>query len=166
MQRLGRHKQADAFTAAATSTRTAIESQLWQKGSQLYAVNSGASAANLSNFYPDAQAQLFPGLVRLPTPEGREMALARRFVTAVGDAWKTCSADAFPHTILAAPLVAAGQHKTVVEFREAVKAKFSSFSWPWHIGEAGGYVAMLNALTNDGSAPAKMDGHKNTLVVT
>ena len=122
---------------------------LWLPDAGLYAVFQGGSPPNLTKFYPDAQAQLFPSLVSLPQPGGqqREASLAKQFVGAVGDAWAECSVDAFPQATLALPLIKGGQSKTVACYKTVALAKFApTFAWPWHIGEAGAYVAMLGAL--------------------
>ena len=70
-----------------------------------------------------------------------------------GRAWARCDAGAFPATDAAAPLLLGGQRDAVLAFDAAVQAAFPAQRWPWHVGEAGGSVFYLSALSKGGAAP-------------
>ena len=146
---IGDLRQADSANASAAESRLAITESLWSKSSADWVVNKGAGMANWSKFYPDAQAQLWPALVDFRSVPGNRScsSLAERFVAAQGSAWSGVQVDGFPHTMLALPLVHCGQGNLVSKFLESVQRKFfPGMAWPWHIAEAGGFVAGAQAL--------------------
>jgi hypothetical protein len=170
-QSIGDLRQGSFANSSAMMSRLAITKLLWSEPSADWFVNKGAGAANWSTFYPDAQAQLWPALVEFhsaqltvgagqPTVNGDHgcSLLAGRFAATQGNAWsKLQVADIFPHAMLALPLVRCGQNGLVAKFLESVRHKFfPAMVWPWHIAEAGGFVAGAQALLSSAVATQRV----------
>eukprot|EP01043_Picozoa_sp_COSAG02_P036606 COSAG02_NODE_2692_length_8222_cov_6.872584_5_plen_821_part_00 len=146
---VGDLRHADVANAAAGLSRLAITDILWSIPSTDWVVNKGGRIANWTKFYPDAQAQLWPALVKFRSGRAADNcnSLAERFVAAQGSAWSRLQIDAFPHTMLGLPLVECGQREIVAKFLTSVQQKFfPAMQWPWHIAEAGGFVAAAQAI--------------------
>lgn len=155
-QSVGDARQASLVNASAALSRLAITEILWSKPSANWVVNEGAGTADWAKFYPDAQAQLWPALVRFQratVADNSCHSLAERFVAAQGSAWSGLRVDSFPHTMLALPLVQCGQRDIAMKFLASARQKFfPQMRWPWHIAEAGGFVAAAQAVLSSAAS--------------
>ena len=147
------------YQAAADKCRQAILT-LWTGSAWI--VQKGASAPNLSNWYPDAVAQVFPVLCGvLPPDDPRVIISWRNF----NDAWPNWSqlsyqpADAFPWVLVGHAAVCKGDYARADQFIASLDSRYRSkgFPWTWYCMEAGWYMRMnSNMLKAQELPPAEL----------
>jgi hypothetical protein len=132
------------YEAAAEKCKQGILT-LWTGSA--WVTQKGAAAPNLSTWYPDAIAQVFPVLCGvLPPDDARVVISWRNFNNAWPD-WPQLSyqpADDFPWVLAGHAAACKGDYARVNQFIASLESRYQSkgFPWTWYCMEAGWYMLM------------------------
>jgi hypothetical protein len=147
MQTWGDTDAASWYRAHASHIQSGVRSVLYRSSTRLYYPYAGSPAPNLSTFYPDAVAQLYPAV------EGMVAASSQRAMNsyaAFNQAWPGWtdlsfgSQTPFPWAVVSYAAHLNGSKASVNEYLATIKKKYSDFSWPMYCAE-GGWFMRVNA---------------------
>lgn len=152
-----------AYAAAATKSKTAVLG-LWTGSSFL--VNKGGAAIDMTVFYPDSLAQLFPVLCGLlPWNDATATTAYNAFNTA-NPTWPTLGympgKSDFPQVLMGEAALNMKDFARVNTFIQSIMAKYQNvtppFPWTWYGMENGMYMLINSDMLRLLSAPAQPAG--------
>jgi hypothetical protein len=132
---------------------------MWMGGSGWAIYKDGIGrliAPNMSTWYPDATAQLFPVLYSvIPASDSRSQQVYAAFNNA-WPGWPTLSfmgQDSFPWVMISGAAAQMGDSGRVNTYIKNIEAKYVNvgFPWTWYSMEAGWYMRTVNYM--NGSRP-------------
>jgi hypothetical protein len=138
------------YHAHASSIQSGIQSVLYIPSTKLYYPYAGSPAPDMSTFYPDAVAQLWPGLQGVVT--GTQASTSYSKFDAAWPDWTRMSfdtpSDPFPWGAVSYAAYLAGDSVSVNKYIVAIGNRYldsaSIFPWPFYSGE-GGWFMRTNA---------------------
>jgi hypothetical protein len=144
------------YNAAADSMLNGIAG-MWLNGTwAVYKDDLGRLAApNLSTWYADASAQVFPALMGVVTSSDPRAQQAYAAFNAAWPGWPTLSfnsQDPFPWCLIVEGAAAMGDKARVVTYINTIQSKYvnSGFPWPFYSAEAGWFMRANNYMMGRG----------------
>jgi len=144
------------YNAAANSMLNGILS-MWMNGSwAVYKDGIGRLAApNLSTWYADASAQVFPVLMGVVNSSDPRAQQAYAAFNAAWPGWPTLSfnsQDPFPWCLIVEGAAAMGDRNRVATYISTMQSKYvnSGFPWPFYNAEAGWFMRANNYMLGRG----------------
>jgi hypothetical protein len=140
---LGNPTQAAYFSAAAASSIKGIMTMLVAGEWSVYKGVSGVlQAPNMSTFYPDAMAQLFPVLHGVVEPTSAQAVASYAAFNKAYPTWTSLSFatadDPFPQCLLGVVAKIMGDESRLDDYIASVAVKYvPSFPWPFYDSEGG-----------------------------
>ena len=144
--------------------RTGILS-FWNTSTNTWAIDKKSSGAldqaNITNWYPDAVAQIYPIVFGVVAPTDSQAVNAYASLNAAWPAWPSLSfntsntGDPFPWNIVGYAATVMGDSTRANQYRMSVENKYVNvtpqFPYPWYDGEDGWFMRMLALQANTGS---------------
>jgi hypothetical protein len=138
------------YQAHASSILSGIQSVLYNSSTKLYLPYAGSPAPNMSTFYPDAVAQLWPGLEKVVT--GSQANTSYSKFDAAWPGWPSLSFttqnNPFPWCAISYAAYLANDKTNVNNYIVTIQNKYVNvnpdFPWPFYPGE-GGWFMLTNA---------------------
>ena len=138
------------FNAHAASIQSGIQSVLFVPSTKLYRTYAGAPAPDLGTFYPDAVAQIWPGLQGVVT--GSQFSSSYAKFKAAWPGWSTLSFDTqanpFPWCAVSYAAYLAGDATNAIKYIGTIQGNYvdvtPTFPWPFYAAE-GGWFMLTNA---------------------
>ena len=143
LKAFGNEKEAGEAKRFAKQLRQAIELRLWSKPLKRYLAFDGSATPAQSSFYPDGIALIWPIIFDLPEARSRRQFLWNDFKKVWGKRWQDASVDFFSWSLLAYTSVQAGDEVLARNWEKHLLQN-PHRNWPWHIGEAAGYLLYLH----------------------
>ncbi len=143
LQELGKIKEAFEAENLAKDLEKAIEVRLWSTSLGVYLPFDGSPAPDRNVFYPDGTALVWPIVFELPQAAMRKAKLWADFKSVWERRWKNASVDFFSWSLLAYTAMQAGDESLANEWERNLLANHHR-NWPWHVGEAAGYLLYLH----------------------
>lgn len=153
---LGNLSDSDAqlYQDRAKLIRTGIETKLWSPSRSEYQVayNNPPQAINWNIFYPDASANMWPLLFKLPEAiaSPRRETLYQKFSDNQLTKWTQLQCGDFPFTLISEIVQMNETNETtkinvLTTFVNSIMAKyFPARQWTWHIAESSWFAVLLN----------------------
>lgn len=144
------------YNAAADSMLKGILG-MWMNGT--WAVYKDAlgrlAAPNLTTWYADASAQVFPALMGVVSSSDSRAQQAYAALNAAWPGWPTLSfnsQDPFPWVLIAQGAAAMGDKSRVATYLNSLQSKYvnSNFPWPFYNAEAGWFMRTNNYMLGHG----------------
>jgi PKD repeat protein len=148
------------WNTAAGNMRNGILS-FWNASTNTWAVDklsSGAfNQANMTNWYPDAVAQIYPVVFGVVAPTDSQVVSAYASLNTAFQNWDTFQfRDSFPWTIVGYAATLMGDTTRANQYRSSVESKFVNvapqFPYPWYDGEDGWFMRMVALQDKAGSS--------------
>jgi hypothetical protein len=138
------------YQGRALRIQSGIQNVLYIPSMKLYHSYAGSPAPDMSTFYPDAVAQLWPGLQGVVT--GSQARTSYSKFDAAWPGWTNLSFDTqsnpFPWCAISYAAYLAGDSTSVVKYIVAIQSEYVDatppFPWPFYPGE-GGWFMRTNA---------------------
>ena len=144
------------YNAAADSMLKGIVG-MWMNGTwAVYKDGIGRLAApNLTTWYADASAQIFPALMGVVSSSDPRAQEAYAALNAAWPGWPALSfnsQDPFPWALIAQGAAAMGDKSRVATYLNTVQSKYvnSNFPWPFYNAEAGWFMRTNNYMLGRG----------------
>jgi len=135
------------WQGVANRVAAGIAADLWNAGAGDYApaefADGSAPAANLSNWYPDATAQLYPVVNGVVAPTSPQATSVYAKFNAAFPGWDDFGfPDQFPWAIVFDAAARMGDTARAGVYEQKVQSTYgtSGYSWPWYDAEAGWYM--------------------------
>jgi hypothetical protein len=139
------------WDTAATNMRNGLLS-FWNASTNTWAVNKSSSGAfgqaNVSNWYPDAVAQIYPVVFGVVAPTDSQAVNAYASLNNAFPNWDTFQFnDSFPWAIVGDAATLMGDSTRASQYRISVENKYVNvtpqFPYPWYDAEDGWFMRML-----------------------
>jgi hypothetical protein len=140
----------------AAQIKAGIQSALLIPSSNLYYTSVGAAAPNLTKWYPDMVAQLYPIVHGVILPSSATAKHIYSELNANWPGWDTLSynnppaghtGDPFPWCVVGYAAYLMGDHNRVNTFLTSINTKYgTTFPWPFYSAEAGWYIKLNAAM--------------------
>ena len=137
----------------ALSIRSGIRNVLYISSTGLYYPYAGSSAPNMSKFYPDAVAQLYPAVQGAVARSSKQ---AKNSYTAFNKAWpgwtnlSFSSQTPFPWAVVSYAAYLDGSRSSVNKYIETIQKKYVNrnpdFPWPFYCAEGGWFIRVNAAM--------------------
>lgn len=143
---------AASWSAEAANMKTGILT-FWNSAKGTWSVDKSSNGtydtAQLSDWYPDAVAQIYPVVFGVVTPTDDKAVAAYASLNNAFPNWDTFQFnDSFPWAIVGYAATLMGDSTRAVQYRQSVDNRFvnvnPSFPYPWYDAEAGWFVRMLS----------------------
>ena len=152
----GDSAKAAYYNAAADSMRNGILG-MWMNGTwAVYKDDIGRLAApNLTTWYADASAQVFPALMGVVSSSDPRAQQSYAALNAAWPGWPALSfnsQDPFPWVLIAQGAAAMGDKARVTTYLNTLQSKYvnSNFPWPFYNAEAGWFMRTNNYMLGRG----------------
>ena len=152
----GDTSKAAYYNAAADSMLNGILG-MWMNGKWAVYKNDigGLAAPNMSTWYADATAQVFPVLMGVVTSSDSRAQQAYASFNAAWPGWTTLSfngQDSFPWCLVGEAAAAMGDKTRLATYISSIQSKYvnSAFPWPFYNAEAGWFMRANNYMLGRG----------------
>lgn len=155
----GDSSAAASWNSEAAAMRNAILT-FWNASSNTWAVDKSSSGtfdqAKLTNWYPDAVAQIYPVVFGVVAPTDSRAVNAYASLNAAFPNWDSFQFnDSFPWAIVGYAAAVMGDWPRVTQYRQSVEAKYVNvtpqFPYPWYDAENGWFMRMVALQSNAGT---------------
>lgn len=152
----GDSARAAYYNNAANAMQNGILS-MWKNGTWgVYRDNLGQdAAANLSTWYADATAQLFPVLMGVLGPSDSRAQQSYAAFNAAWPGWPALSynnQDSFPWCLVGTGAAAMGDNSRLATYLDSLRTKYvnTGFPWPFYNAEGGWFIRANNYMLGRG----------------
>jgi hypothetical protein len=135
------------YQAHASSIQSGIQSVLYISSTKLYYPYAGSSAPNMSRFYPDAVAQLYPAVQGVVAASSKQAKNSYIAFNAAWPGWTNLSFNSqtpFPWAVVSYAAYIDGDTSSVNKYITTLQKKYVNvtpdFPWPFYDAEAGWFI--------------------------